>query len=408
MRLTIDRLGHLGDGIGQGPDGAPVYVPRALPGEVVEGEAAGGRIEHPVIVTPSTDRRRAPCPHYAACGGCALMHATDAFVAGWKAGVVAAALAGQGLEAPVQPADTSPERSRRRATLAGRRTKKGAIVGFHGRASGTLAEVRDCALLLPALNAALPLLARITEAGASRKAELALTVTETEGGIDLAASGGKELDAALFTALAGLAGEGDLARLTWNGEVVVARRPALQRFGRAPVASPPGAFLQATREGEAALLAEVRAALGPARRIADLFSGAGTFALPLAEGAEVHAAEADPAMIAALIAAARAAPGLHPVSGEARDLFRRPLLPGELDRFDAVILDPPRAGAEAQVQELARSRVPVVAYVSCNPTTFARDARILTGAGYRLERVLPVDQFRWSAHVELAARFRRP
>ncbi|MBS0564407.1 MAG: class I SAM-dependent RNA methyltransferase [Proteobacteria bacterium] len=409
MRLTIDRLGHLGDGIGQGgPDGAPVYVARVLPGEVVEGEAVGGRMDRPAIVAPSPDRRRPPCPHYAACGGCALMHATDGFVAGWKAGVVAAALAGQGLEAPVLPADTSPERSRRRATLAGRRTKKGAIVGFHGRASGTLVEVKDCALLLPSLNAVLPLFARITEAGASRKAELALTVTATEGGIDLAAVGGKDMDAPLFTALAGLADAGDLARLAWNGEVVVARRPARQGLGRALVAIPPGAFLQATREGEAALLAEVRATAGAARRVADLFSGAGTFALPLAEAAEVHAAEADPALIAALRAAARATPGLHPVSAEARDLFRRPLLAGELNRFDAVILDPPRAGAEAQVQELARSRVPVVAYVSCNPVTFARDARILTGAGYRLERVLPVDQFRWSPHVELAARFRRP
>jgi 23S rRNA (uracil1939-C5)-methyltransferase len=403
VRLTIERLGHQGDGVAEGP----VFVPRALPGEVVEGEVTAGRMEAPAIVTPSANRRRAPCPHYASCGGCALQHATDDFVAGWKAQVVASALAAQGLDAPQRPVVTSPERSRRRASLSGRRTKSGAIVGFHGRASGTLVDLRECLLLRPLLLASLPVLRDITSVGGSRKGELALTVTESESGLDLSVTGGKPMDAALFSTLAALAEAADLSRLTWNGEPVAARRPTLQRFGRALVAPPAGSFLQATKEGEAALLAAVRDAIGPARRIADLFSGAGTFSLPLAEVADVHAVESERPMLAALDTAFRRTPGLHRVTTEARDLFRRPLLPDELVRFDAIVLDPPRAGAEAQCRELAQSAVPVIAYVSCNPVTFARDARLLSGGGWHLDWVQVVDQFRWSPHIELAARFRQ-
>lgn len=403
MRLTIERLGHQGDGVAEGP----VFVPRALPGEVVEGEVMAGRMEAPSIVAPSTDRRRAPCPHYASCGGCALQHANDGFVAGWKAQVVATALAAQGLDAPQRPMATSPERSRRRASLSGRRTKTGAIVGFHGRASGTLVDLKDCALLRPRLQDTLPYLRAITVAGGSRKGELTLTISESESGVDLAVTGGKPMEPALFSALATLAESADLSRLTWEGEPVATRRPPLQRFGRALVAPPAGAFLQATKEGEAALLTAVREAVGDARRIADLFAGAGTFSLPLAEKAEVHAAESEKPMLTALDAAFRQTPGLHRVTVEARDLFRRPLLPDELKRFDAVVLDPPRAGAEAQCRELALSSVPVIAYVSCNPVTFARDARILTDAGWRLDWVQVVDQFRWSPHIELAARLQR-
>ena len=403
MRLSIDRLGHLGDAIAAGP----IFVRRALPGEVVEGEVSDGRMETPSIVTASPHRRRAPCPHYNACGGCSVMHASDDFVAEWKVSVVQAALASQGLSAPIRPIVTSPERSRRRATLSGRRTKKGSVLGFHGRASGTLVDLTDCALLLPGLMAILPTLRQITELGVSRKGELSLTVTETEGGIDLAVTGGKPMDTALFAGLAQIAETADLARLSWDGEPLATRRPASQRFGKALVAPPPGSFLQATRDGEATLLAAIRDAIGPARKIADLFCGAGTFSLPLAEQAEVHAVEADAPMLAALADGWRHTQGLHRVTTEARDLFRRPLLPDELARYDALVLDPPRAGAEAQASEIARSTAPLLAYVSCNPVTFARDAKILVGGGFTLDWLQVVDQFRWSTHTELAARFSR-
>lgn len=404
MKLTVERLGHLGDGLAAGP----VFVAGTLPGEVVEGEVAEGRMAAPRILTPSAERVKPACPHYRACGGCSLMHATDDFVARWKTEVVRTALEGQGLAAPIRGIVTSPPRSRRRAALSGRRLKKGVVVGFHGRASDTVAAIPECRLLRPEILAAIPAMEEITVAGASRKGELSLTATLTEGGIDLAVSGGKPLDPDLFAVLAAIAGTAGFARLTWEGETVISARPALQRFGRARVAPPAGGFLQATGEGEAALLALVTEAIGPARRIADLFAGSGTFALPLLERAEVHAVEGEAPAIAALTAAWRQAEGLRRLTAETRDLFRRPLMPDELSAFDAVVIDPPRAGAEAEAAEIAKSAVPVIAAVSCNPVTFARDARIMVAGGYAIDWVEVVDQFRWSPHVELVARLSRP
>ncbi|MFD1913593.1 class I SAM-dependent RNA methyltransferase [Halodurantibacterium flavum] len=404
MKVTIARLGHRGDGIAVTADG-PVLVPLALPGEEVEGEVAAGRMAAPKILTPSPDRVRAPCPHFRACGGCLLQHASDPFVAAWKQDVVVAALAAQGLEAPFRPIRTSPPQSRRRAALAGRRTKKGVIVGLHGRASDTVVPIPDCHLLHPDLMTLLPVLERIVMLGASRKGELTLVVTRSDFGADVAVRGGKPLDAPLRADLAALAEGTGLARLAWDDEVIALRQPPAQGMGKALVVPPPGAFLQATAEGEAALLAAVRDAVGEARRIADLFAGCGTFALPLAERAEIHAVEGGAAMTGALEQGWRQAQGLRRVTTEARDLFRRPLSGAELTGFDAVVIDPPRAGAEAQMAALAQGDVPVIAAVSCNPVTFARDARLLIDGGYRLEWVQVVDQFRWSPHVELAARF---
>lgn len=398
----IERLNLRGEGIAGG-----VTVARALPGEIIEGEALAGRIAQPKIVTPSADRVAAPCRHYRACGGCALQHASDAFVEAWKIGVVRQALAGQGLEAPFRPTLTSPAGSRRRATLAGRRLKSGALVGFHGRASDSVTAIPDCRLLDPALIAALPALEALVAEGGSRKGELRLTVTLYPQGIDVAVEDGKPLDRALRQSLPQIAGAHRLARLTWNGEGLFQDQPPMLAMGRARVSPPPGAFLQATPQGEAALLAAVCEAVGAARQVVDLFAGCGTFALPLAETAEVHAVEGAAPMLAALDLGWRNAAGLKKVTTEARDLFRRPLLPDELRAFGAVVIDPPRAGAEAQIAELAASGVPVIAHVACNPVTFARDARVLVQAGYRLDWMQVVDQFRWSAHVELAARFSR-
>lgn len=399
MRVQVTRLGHLGDGLGDG-----VFVPRALPGEMVEGTVEAGRMAAPKIVTPAPERVAPPCPHYRACGGCALQHASDAFVTAWKQDVLRAALAAQGLDAPFLVPHVSPPGARRRATLAGRRRKKGVLVGFHGRASEVLSEVPECKVLAPGILAMLPVLEELVRLGASRKAELALAVTLADAGADVSVRGGKPLDGPLRAALGQLAGQVGLARLAWEGEVVAQAAPPAQRFGRALVVPPPGAFLQATAEGEAALLAAVRQAVAGARQVADLFAGCGTFALPLAEAAEVHAVEGAAEMLAALDAGWRQATGLRRVTTEARDLFRNPLTPEELARFDAVVIDPPRAGAEAQVAMLAQAEVPVIAAVSCNPVSFARDARMLVQAGYILEWAQVVDQFRWSPHVELAAR----
>ncbi|ESW62467.1 MAG: RNA methyltransferase [Rhodobacter sp. CACIA14H1] len=406
MILTIDRLGHLGDGIARGPDG-PVYIPGLLPGEQVEGTLQGDRLLDPRIVTPSPDRKKPPCPHARTCGGCLMQHASDAFVTAWKEGIVKGALAGQNLDAPFRPTHTSPPNSRRRATLAARKTKGGTLIGFHARGSDLVIPVPQCHLLHPDLLATLPALEALTRAGGSRTTELVLTITRSLSGPDVAVTGGKDLDGPLRMDLARIAESHGLARLTWAGETVALRTAPMQRFGKALVAPPPGAFLQATPQGEAALLHAVTEAVGDAKRIADLFAGCGTFALPLAEKAELLAVEGEAAMIAALDKGWRGTPGLKKLATETRDLFRRPLEPDELRAFDAVVIDPPRAGAEAQFATLSRSTVRVIAAVSCNPVTFARDARTLVNAGWQLDWVQVVDQFRWSAHVELAARFSR-
>lgn len=408
MIVTIERLGHLGHGIAHDRDTGPLYVPGTLPGEVVEGTPDGDRLADPRIVTPSPNRVKPPCRHARACGGCQLQHASDAFLAAWKQEVVANALAAQGLSAPFLPLVTSPPNSRRRATLSARRTRGGILMGFHARASDTIVEIPDCQLLHPGIRAAFPGLHALVRAGGARSAELSLQVTLTRGGPDVVVTGGKPLDAALRMDLARLVEAHGFSRLTWGGETVALRdRPALT-LGRATVVPPPGAFLQATAEGEAALLAAVRQALGPQKRVVELFSGVGTFTLPLAETMEVHAVEGDAAMTRALDLAARTTPNLHRISTETRDLFRRPLEPDELRGFTGAVIDPPRAGAEAQTDRLAAARVPVIAAVSCNPVTFARDARALTDGGYRLDWVQVIDQFRWSSHIELAARLSRP
>jgi len=329
------------------------------------------------------------------------MHASDSFVADWKTQVIATALAAQGLDVAIRPIATSPPRSRRRATLAGRRTKKGALVGFHARRSDTIVPITDCHVLAPVLMAAVPVLEDITRLGGSRAGVLSFAMTQTESGVDLRVTGGKPLDGPLRAALGGFAGH--FVRLTWEDEPIFAATSPLVRLGNAAVTPPPGAFLQATAHGEAALLSAVEEVTDGASRIADLFAGCGTFALPLARRAAVHAVEGEASLLAALDAGARHARGLKPVTTEMRDLFRRPMMVSELSAYDAVVIDPPRAGAEAQTRALAEARVPRIAAVSCNPVTFARDAAILTRAGYRLNWVQPVDQFRWSTHVELAA-----
>ncbi len=400
QRLTIERLGHRGEGVAPGP----VFVPRALPGEIVEGAVENGRMSAPRILSPVSARVRPPCPHARRCGGCVLQHVRDDFVAEWKAGVIREALKARGLAAPLRRIATSPPGSRRRAVLTARRLKGGTLVGFHGWKSGEISEIGSCLLLRPELLDQLPLIRDLTRIGASRKGRLSIALTLLADGVDIAVSGGRAPGRELRQALVGRARRAEnLVRLSWNDEVLASFAPARLRLGGVEVTLPPGAFLQATEAGEAALLDAVRDAVAGAGRLADLFAGAGSFTLPLARLAPVHAVEGNRAMIRALDSGWRAGRSLKQVTVEARDLFRRPLDPEELARFDAVVLDPPRAGAEAQMREIARAGVGRLALVSCNPVSFARDAQILCQAGFGIDWIDVIDQFRWSAHVELAA-----
>lgn len=400
----ILRLGHHGDGIADGP----IFAPLTLPGEVVSGTIDGSTLSDVRILTPSDDRVAPPCRHFKSCGGCQLQHASDDLVATWKQDVVKHALDAHGLETVFKPLHISPAQSRRRATFAARRTKKGAMAGFYGRSSDVLIEIPDCKLLAVEVLEGRAVAEDLALLGTSRKAALAVTVTASANGLDVAVVHGKPLDGPLRQELASLCERRGLARLSWGDEVIAMRHAPVQTFGRAAVTPPPGAFLQATQDGEAALLAAVKEAVAGADALADLFAGCGTFALPLAETARVHAVESVAEMMTALDHGWRMAEGLKPVTTETRDLFRRPLLPDEMRKLDAVVLDPPRAGAERQVAEIVTARVPQVAYVSCNPVTFARDALTMVNAGYTLNWVQVVDQFRWSSHVELAASLTAP
>ena len=410
--LTIARVGAQGDGIAETPAG-PVFAPLTLPGETVRGEVREGRLEAVVIVAPSPERATPVSPHYGDCGGCSLQHWAAAPYLEWKREQVRLALAREGVEAEIDPTVATPPGSRRRLALHARRGPDGrAVLGFKARRSWRLVEVTTCPVADPRLVAALPALARVAAPFLEHpRSAPTLHVTATLTGLDVDVTGverrtgGLSRDAQLRAIAA--AAEADLARLSLAGDTLVMARQPLVAFGPATVPLPAGGFLQASPPAEAAMVERAVAAVKGARKIADLFCGAGTFTFPLAAVAPVLAADGAAPAIAALRAGIGSTRGLKPIEAQARDLFRRPLAPWDLRGCDAVVLDPPRAGALEQTRQLPGTKATTVVYVSCNPVTFARDARVLIDAGFRLEQVTPVDQFLWSAHVELVGVFRR-
>ncbi len=411
--LVIDRVGHRGDGVADGAQGAsgPIFVPGTLPGEIVEVESVPGQPDrrHLLNVEKSSAERIAPiCPHFGVCGGCALQHWQTGPYRAWKRGLVAEALRQAGIEAPVGDLVDAHGDGRRRVVFHARRgTHEVLEVGFSAARAHHVIAIDRCPVLAKSLDGALKAAWAIAELLGPAQKPLDVQVTASDAGLDIDVRGSGPLTAAVMGALARLAGEQNLARLTRHGELIAqARAPTLQ-MGAANVVLPPAAFLQATAEGEAALSRLVAEYSTGAKNIADLFAGVGPFALRLAAHARVFAADDDEAAIAALKRAAATTPGLKPVAAERRDLFKNPLVAAELNRFDAVVFDPPRQGADAQSLELAANRVQVVVAVSCNPGTFARDMRHLIDGGYRLVGVTPVDQFRYSAHVEIVARLER-
>jgi 23S rRNA (uracil1939-C5)-methyltransferase len=402
--LEIEFLGHRGDGIAQADTG-PVYVRYALPGEAVSAEPIPGepdRLQLLRIDRESPDRITPLCVHFGVCGGCAVQHWAEARYREWKRELVTSALGQARLEPPVRELVDAHGEGRRRVTLHARRGVDDILqVGFSAPRAHQIIPIDRCPILVPALANVIPLARKLAEAIGPLRKPLDLSITAADNGLDVDARGSGPLPPRVQQKLAGIAASERLARLTRHGEVVLQPVQPEVQMGRATVPLPPGAFLQATAAGEQALAMLVLTHATRAKRVADLFCGTGPFALRLAEFARVAAFDSDAPAVAALQKAAAQTQGLRPVIAQTRDLFRRPLVPQELNEFDAVVFDPPRQGAEAQARQLAASRVKKVIAVSCNPATFARDARILLDGGYRVTEVTPVDQFRHSAHVEL-------
>jgi 23S rRNA (uracil1939-C5)-methyltransferase len=410
--LTITEVGGEGDGVAA--DGrAPAFVPFTLPGERVLAVGGGERRELVEVLAASAERIPPVCPHFGTCGGCALQHWDHAPYLAWKVARLIGTLARQGIETEILPAFAAGPGTRRRVALHARRgSREAAKLGYKARKSWDLVDIEVCPISDPVIQAAIPALKRLAAPLFEHpKSAPTLHVTCTPSGLDIDISGVERksggLSADARVQLAERAAEADFARVTIDGEAAYLARLPQVRLGQAVVSLPPGAFLQATPAAEAAMSAFIGDQAAGASRIADLYCGVGTFTFRLAEIAQVYSADFAPDAIRALIGALAGAPGLHGVTAEARDLVRRPVLAEELKKTDVAVFDPPRAGAAEQTAELARSGVARVIAVSCNPATFARDARALIDAGFSLDRVLPVDQFLWSPHVELVGVFSR-
>ena len=409
--LLVDHVAHRGDGLAF-VDGEAVYVPCTLGGETVEVEHVPGH--HPdrrrlLAVTSASPERIEPfCRHFGVCGGCAIQHWQIDRYRAWKRNIVVETLRQAKLDCDVAPLIDAHGAGRRRVTVHARLGTHDVLkVGFAAAATHDIVPIDRCPILDPALAGALDAAWALAEPLTKIGKPLDIQATATKGGLDIDMRGSGALPAAMVTTLSGIAAQHRLARLTRHGELVLVRNAPEIAIGKALVTLPPGAFLQATAAGEQALAALVGEYAEKAKHIADLFCGVGPFALRLATRARISAFDSDAGAVAALQKAASATAGLKPVKAESRDLFRRPLMPQELRDYDAVIFDPPRQGAQAVATQLAASKVPVVIAVSCNAATFARDARILVDGGYAIESVTPVDQFKYTPHVELVARFSR-
>jgi 23S rRNA (uracil1939-C5)-methyltransferase len=413
--VDIVAMGAQGDGIAETGHGR-VFVPFTLPGERVRCEILARRGEGWTarltgIEAPSPLRRPAPCPHFGICGGCMMQHADIEMYRTWKCGLVETALGQRGLEMPADtPLVAIAPNTRRRARFAALRDDQGLRLGFHAPESTEVVAITECHVVTPSLGAQLGVLRDLASAALTAGQSTTVTATETETGLDVLITGSRKLERR--RALVEAASKAPIARLCWQEgrgepEPLVQHAAPRVSFAGVAVSLPPDAFLQPSAEGEAALVEAVMCFAAKAKSIADLYAGCGTFTFPLARIGKVAAFEASKPAMAAVTAAANHAGLAGRVTATARNLDSSPLPPEELKRFDCVVFDPPRAGAKTQAEMLARSRVKRVVAVSCNPTTFARDARILVDGGFTLTDLVAVDQFVWSAHVEIVAAFKR-
>ena len=410
-RLVIDHVGHHGDGVAMS-GGSKIYVPYTLGGETVDVAPVPGH--HPdrrrlITVEAASPARITPfCPHFGVCGGCAIQHWDAEPYRAWKRELVVTTLAQGGIDCEVAPLVDAHGLGRRRITLHARMGTHDVLkVGFAAANSHDIVPIDRCPILDPHLDGAIEAAWAIAEPLISMGKPLDIQITATDSGLDVDVRGSGTLSTAMIGRLSRVAEQHRLARLTRHGELVLMRSPPVVSIGTAQVALPPGSFLQATVEGEERLAALASAHCKRGKYIADLFCGVGPFALRLAAKSRIAAFDSDAGAVAALQKAATSTSGLKPVKAEARDLFRRPLMPQELRDYDTVVFDPPRQGAQAQATQLAASKIPTVVAVSCSVTTFARDAKSLIDGGYKIDGVTAVDQFRHTPHVELVARFKR-
>ncbi|AGS20773.1 class I SAM-dependent RNA methyltransferase [Rhizobium etli] len=407
--VTIEKLGTQGDGIASDA-GGPVYVPFSLPGETVAIARVKSHGTIMSIATPSPERQEPPCRHFGpdgvngTCGGCTLQHLADGPYRAFKRQLVVDALKLKGLMPDVAEIVPARPGERRRVVFAARKTEKDMLIGFNQAESHHIVAIEECPISSVGIVTRLPAIKAIAAALATSAEPFRIAVLETRSGLDIAVDEIRKLpDPQRRKAIETVLGLRGIARVTLNGEILVEPAKPIVDFGGVEVSPPAGGFAQATKPAEEAMAELVLAHAGKAKRIADLFAGAGTFSLRLARIGRVHAVEAEAAALAALDQAARKTQGLKPVSVEKRDLFRRPLMTQELKPYDMVVFDPPRAGAEFQCKELARSGVKKIAAVSCNPLTLARDLATLVEGGYRITKVTPIDQFLWTSHVEVVA-----
>ena len=409
--VTISRIGHRGDGIAETASG-PVYVPFTLPGESVRIVRSGKRARLAEIVTPNPERAEPPCPHFGACGGCALQMMDLGATRELKRRFVADALAMHHIDCPVEPTFGTPPGARRRAVFSVLTGNRRTVLGFHERASQRIIDLTVCPVLRPEITSRLPLLRDIAAATLPPRKRGRISVLASETGLDIAVdSGGDGSAPALSGAMMARLGDAGVARLTVDGDIAALFAEPVLTLAGVPVVPPPGAFAQACVEAEAFMTGLAVTHLASSGAIADLFAGFGTFSLALARHAPVFAVDNAADALAALATAARQGSGLKPVKTDVRDLMQFPFSEQELKSFDAVVLDPPFAGARAQAATLAASgaasRVARIVSISCNPATFARDARILIDGGFALERVTPVDQFVFAADTEVVGLFSR-
>jgi len=404
--VTIERIGAKGDGVAE-TDAGPLFIPRGIPGDVyrIDHDADAGEKFH--LETPSPHRVTPFCSAFGQCGGCAIQDAEQKIYAQWKKELVGSALAPLGLSDRVTDFIDAHGAGRRRVTFHARRRDGDIVIGFMRAKSHEVIDLNSCPLLVPQLQDSALRLKPLARLLLKSDKPIDIAVTATPNGLNVDLRGHGPASPELRMKLTRESELLDLARLSLHGDIIVERRAPLIAIGKASVILPPGCFLQATETGEDALQSAVLSHLKDARKVADLFAGIGTFALRLAEYASVHALENDPASINALVRATRDVSGLKPVTVETRDLFRRPLVPLELNAFDHVVIDPPRAGAEAQMRMLASSRVSRVISVSCHLGSFVRDAALLLAGGYQLGKVTVIDQFRHSTHCELVGIFER-